>query len=45
MAAYGVVCLFDLTIKKLEELLRIGTPAALAQANDLMKVMSGYVSN
>jgi ADP-ribosylation factor-binding protein GGA len=27
---------------KLEELLRMGTPAALAQANDLMKIMSGY---
>ena len=35
MSAYGV---------KLEELLRIGTPMALAQANDLMKVMAGYVS-
>ena len=30
--------------KKLQELLRLGTPAALEQANDLMKVMSGYVS-
>ncbi|KAJ1567737.1 hypothetical protein HK405_004955 [Cladochytrium tenue] len=27
---------------KLQELLRIGTPAALEQANDLMKVMAGY---
>ncbi|KAI8911456.1 VHS domain-containing protein [Gorgonomyces haynaldii] len=27
---------------KLEALLRKGTPAALAEANDLMKVMSGY---
>lgn len=27
---------------KLEELLRLGTPSALAEANDLMKVMSGY---
>ncbi|KAI9209029.1 VHS domain-containing protein [Polychytrium aggregatum] len=27
---------------KLEELLRVGTPAALEQANDLMKVMAGY---
>lgn len=27
---------------KLEELLRKGTPAALAQANDLMKVMAGF---
>lgn len=30
---------------KLEELLRLGTPAALAQANDLMKVMSGFVKD
>ena len=30
-------------LKKLEELLRTGTPAALAEANDLMKVMSGFV--
>jgi ADP-ribosylation factor-binding protein GGA len=29
---------------KLENLLRIGTPAALAEANDLMKIMSGYVN-
>ncbi|KAJ1339690.1 hypothetical protein BSLG_005723 [Batrachochytrium salamandrivorans] len=28
---------------KLEELIRKGTPAALAQANELMKVMTGYV--
>lgn len=28
---------------KLENLLQIGTPAALAEANDLMKIMSGYV--
>lgn len=35
MQAYGV---------KLEELLRIGTPTALAQANDLMKIMAGYVN-
>ncbi|KAJ3195792.1 hypothetical protein HK101_011047 [Irineochytrium annulatum] len=28
---------------KLQELLRIGTPAALEQANELMKVMAGYV--
>ncbi|KAJ3168947.1 hypothetical protein HDU88_001274 [Geranomyces variabilis] len=27
---------------KLQELLRVGTPAALEQANDLMKIMSGY---
>ncbi|KAJ3076736.1 hypothetical protein HDU98_000616 [Podochytrium sp. JEL0797] len=27
---------------KLQELLRLGTPAALEQANDLMKVLSGY---
>ncbi|KAI8799943.1 putative ADP-ribosylation factor-binding protein C25H2.16c, partial [Cladochytrium replicatum] len=27
---------------KLQELLRIGTPAALDQANELMKVMAGY---
>ncbi|KAI8811026.1 VHS domain-containing protein [Cladochytrium replicatum] len=27
---------------KLQELLRIGTPAALEQANELMKVMAGY---
>ncbi|KAH6601385.1 hypothetical protein BASA50_001655 [Batrachochytrium salamandrivorans] len=27
---------------KLEELIRKGTPAALAQANDLMKIMAGY---
>ena len=27
---------------KLEELLRKGTPAALAEANDLMKLMAGY---
>ncbi|KAJ8329891.1 ARF-binding protein [Batrachochytrium dendrobatidis] len=27
---------------KLEELIRKGTPAALAQANELMKVMTGY---
>ncbi|KAI9093053.1 VHS domain-containing protein [Phlyctochytrium arcticum] len=27
---------------KLQELLRMGTPAALEQANDLMKIMSGY---
>ncbi|TPX71443.1 hypothetical protein SpCBS45565_g00998 [Spizellomyces sp. 'palustris'] len=27
---------------KLQELLRQGTPAALEQANDLMKIMSGY---
>ncbi|KAJ3285252.1 hypothetical protein HK104_009580 [Borealophlyctis nickersoniae] len=27
---------------KLQELLRLGTPAALEQANDLMKIMSGY---
>ncbi|KAJ3013765.1 hypothetical protein HKX48_005532, partial [Thoreauomyces humboldtii] len=27
---------------KLTELLRIGTPAALERANDLMKIMSGY---
>ncbi|KAI9354326.1 VHS domain-containing protein [Zopfochytrium polystomum] len=27
---------------KLQELLRLGTPAALEQANDLMKVMAGY---
>ncbi|KAI8922909.1 VHS domain-containing protein [Entophlyctis helioformis] len=30
---------------KLEELLRKGTPAALAQANDLMKIMAGYDPN
>jgi hypothetical protein len=35
MKAYGV---------KLEELLRMGTPTALAQANDLMKIMAGYVN-
>jgi ADP-ribosylation factor-binding protein GGA len=28
---------------KLENLLRIGTPDALHEANDLMKIMSGYV--
>lgn len=28
---------------KLEELIRKGTPAALAEANDMMKLMSGYV--
>ena len=27
---------------KLEELIRKGTPAALAEANDMMKIMSGY---
>jgi ADP-ribosylation factor-binding protein GGA len=27
---------------KLEELLRKGTPSALAEANDMMKLMSGY---
>ncbi|KAJ3020640.1 hypothetical protein HKX48_000486 [Thoreauomyces humboldtii] len=27
---------------KLQELLRVGTPAALERANDLMKIMSGY---
>lgn len=27
---------------KLEELIRKGTPAALAEANDMMKLMSGY---
>ncbi|KAJ3120124.1 hypothetical protein HK098_004868 [Nowakowskiella sp. JEL0407] len=27
---------------KLQELLRIGTPAALEQANELMKIMAGY---
>jgi hypothetical protein len=27
----------------LQELLRIGTPAALEKANDLMKIMAGYV--
>ncbi|TPX32721.1 hypothetical protein SmJEL517_g04196 [Synchytrium microbalum] len=27
---------------KLQELLRLGTPAALEQANDLMKIMAGY---
>lgn len=35
MQAYGV---------KLEELLRMGTHEALAQANDLMKIMAGYVN-
>ena len=29
---------------KLEELIRQGTPAALAEANDMMKMMSGYVN-
>lgn len=29
---------------KLEDLLRKGTPADLRAANELMKVMSGYVS-
>jgi hypothetical protein len=29
--------------QKLQELLRRGTPADLAAANDLMKVMAGYV--
>ena len=29
---------------KLQELLRKATPAALEEANDLMKVMAGYVS-
>lgn len=28
---------------KLEELIRKGTPAALAEANEMMKLMSGYV--
>ncbi|KAJ3355751.1 hypothetical protein HDU83_002756 [Entophlyctis luteolus] len=27
---------------KLQELLRVGTPSALAQANELMKILSGY---
>ncbi|KAJ3074867.1 hypothetical protein HDU99_001645, partial [Rhizoclosmatium hyalinum] len=27
---------------KLQELLRLGTPAALEQANELMKILSGY---
>jgi ADP-ribosylation factor-binding protein GGA len=28
---------------KLEELIRKATPAALAEANEMMKMMSGYV--
>ncbi len=33
------------SIQKLHELLRRGTPADLAAANDIMKELAGYVSN
>jgi hypothetical protein len=31
--------------QKLQELIRRGTPADLAEANELMKILAGYVSN